>query len=85
MGRESVATAAILTPAEREKLRLAMIDQINATTRQVNILTQDVDSLKMQQDNIYNSLVDAKIGTSEFYEFCSRSFWQRLRWLVTGK
>lgn len=78
-----------------------MINQINATTLQVNALTKHVerndryfeekigggdrllaerldkriDSLATQQGATFNSLT----------EFCGRSFWQRLRWLVTGR
>lgn len=52
-----------------------MVNQINATTRQVHTLTKQVASLTTQQGATFNSLT----------EFCGRTFWQRLRWLVTGR
>lgn len=52
--------------------RSASMDNI---VRQVEALTQQVTSLTMQQGATFNSLA----------EFCGRTFWQRLRWLVTGR
>lgn len=65
----------VLSARQRDAQREAMIHQINATTRQVNVLTKAVDSLTTQQGATVDSLA----------EFCGRSFWQRLRWLVTGQ
>jgi hypothetical protein len=64
MGSEARASADVLTPAQREQLRQAMVNQINAITRQVNTLTKGVD---------------------HYIDFRERTFWQRLRWLVTGR
>lgn len=71
-----------LSARQRDAQRVEIIEAINATARQVNFLTpalrsmrDEIASLRTQQGATFNSLA----------EFCGRSFWQRLRWVFTGR
>jgi hypothetical protein len=101
MGSEARASADVLTPAQREQVRQAMVSQINATTRQVHTLTKAVerhdewrkwllDTMSQHGTLVYNVSTDTfhatRIDKLEEQVRCDgMSFWQRLRWLVTGR
>lgn len=65
------APAVILTAAERDQQRLAMIQQINLTTRQVDFLTNECRMLRTKQ-----AALQARV---DLIEAASLPWWQRVK------
>lgn len=72
--------------AIRRDLRRAVgaeaISVIDHNARVIAQLQQDLANLNQRTANLYSDLRDAE---REHYEFTTRTFWPRLRWLFTGK
>lgn len=77
-----------LTSRQREQQREAMIDHMNATTRQVNAVTASLQALQTAHERTVEDVQTCfgnHAALRDAYLDHSRSLWARLRWLVTGR
>jgi flagellar hook-length control protein FliK len=71
-----------VSATQRERQREEMVDQINALIRENN---QHARLLRAQGGVIGDILTAHEALKAEVADFQGRTFWHRLRWLVTGR
>lgn len=72
-----------LTSQQRSQRIDALVNQVNAVTIQVNTLTKILEAHAKRVDGAYVSLERASERFDQLERH--RTFWQRLRWIVTGR
>ena len=72
-----------MSSQQRSALLDAMAAQVDKLTQQVAALTEQGNALVAAHNGVERSIHDVSTATAQM--FYGRTFWQRVRWLVTGR